>query len=68
MSMASADLQRLGFLLEKLAFKKLANSVAEELKNKTLHTIPLSCTNPSLDGERNSKWNIIENEIIEVDV
>ncbi len=68
MSIASADLQRLGFLLEKLAFKKLANAVAEGLKNKTLHTIPLSCTNHSLDGERNSKWNIIENEIVEVDV
>lgn len=68
MPMPSADLQRLGFLLEKLAFKNLANAVAKELKNKTLHTIPLSCTNPSRDGERNSKWKIIENEIIEVDV
>jgi predicted transcriptional regulator of viral defense system len=68
MPMASADLQRLGFLLEKLSFPKLAIAVAEELKNKTLHTVPLSCTNPSLAGERNSKWNVIENEIIEVDV
>lgn len=68
MPMKQADLQRTGFLLEKLGHEHLATEVRSFLKLGSLHKISLSCTNPHREGRLSSRWNIIENETIEVDI
>jgi hypothetical protein len=68
MPMKQANLQRVGFLLEKLTYEDLAAKVSTFISGRPLHKIPLSCTSPHREGQLSSRWNIIENETVEVDI
>lgn len=67
MPVTQADLQRAGFLLERLSFDRLAAEVGAFLKGCDLHLVPLSCTNPEREAPKSARWSIIENETIEVE-
>ncbi|MEY3903771.1 MAG: hypothetical protein RL189_3077 [Pseudomonadota bacterium] len=67
MPVTQADLQRAGFLLERLSCDRLAAEVGAFLKGCDLHLVPLSCTNPEREGPKSARWSIIENETIEVE-
>jgi predicted transcriptional regulator of viral defense system len=60
-------LQRLGFLLEFLGFKKLANGISEILINKKIHWARLVSHVKYKPLQRNKKWKIIMNTYVEPD-
>lgn len=55
-----SNIQRLGFLLDKLERDPLTNSLTE-LLDKSLKEIPLSLAHKEKKGRVNEKWKIIEN-------
>ena len=59
--------QRLGWLLEFLGAKELANSLFTALEGKTLHWVRLVSRVPYNPIERNKKWHVIVNTTVEPD-
>lgn len=59
------DVQRLGYLLDKLGNKKLAEALFLKVEGKSLREIPISLAHNNRDGEPDSKWNVILNTTLE---
>lgn len=54
------NIQRLGFLFDKLGYEALSNSLGRFI-NQSTKDIPLSLTRKNRTGRINKKWKIIEN-------
>ncbi|MFA5712750.1 MAG: type IV toxin-antitoxin system AbiEi family antitoxin [Bacteroidales bacterium] len=66
----SPVIQRLGYLLDvELGFTSLADDLLLEIKKKRnlIRKVPLQYRNPTKECTINGKWNIIINELIEID-
>lgn len=57
----SPELQRLGYLLEKLGNEKLASVLHKRIEGIPLRTIPISLAHKKREGAADPKWNIILN-------
>lgn len=68
MKIPTADLQRAGFYLEHFSRQELAVAVAEALKGRDLHKVPLVSSRPSMEAEAHSIWKVIPNDDLEIDV
>jgi len=59
------NIQRLGYLLDRLDKKSLSNSLHKLLEEKTKE-IPLSLAHKDRAGKTNKKWNIIINTELDI--
>ncbi len=59
-------IQRLGYILEILGSKKLADTLYDRIKKKMVNQIPLSLTHKERSGKVNSKWKVIINTSIDL--
>jgi len=70
----NAWIQRLGYILENIdpvdAKKRdmLANEIYNHIKNKLAHPVPLITNFSVKEKNRNNRWRVIENSIIESDL
>jgi predicted transcriptional regulator of viral defense system len=64
------QLQRLGFLFEKVQLDELASIIERNLQKRTFRTVALvsKITNQGKEMPFNKRWKIIENETIESDL
>ncbi len=60
------DMQRLGYLLEKLGNEKLASVLYKKVERKPMRDIPISLAHKNREGELNAKWNVILNTELDV--
>ena len=60
-------IQRLGYLIEFLGFKQLANKISKLLSDKNLHWARLVSHAKYKSLQRNKKWKIIVNTKVEPD-
>ena len=68
MKIPIADLQRAGFYLDHFSRHDLADAVAEVLKGRELHKVPLVSSRPTVETEAHSIWKVIPNDTLEIDV
>jgi len=64
---ALSDVQRLGYLLEQLGEKRLADPLAERLKTRRYRPILLAPGQAKGDSPIDPRWRVIPNEKVEVD-
>ncbi len=55
------DIQRLGYLLEKLGNERLSSTLHKRIENKTLRETPMSLAHRNRGGELQPKWKVILN-------
>jgi predicted transcriptional regulator of viral defense system len=60
--------QRLGYLLDYLGHESLAAPLHHIVSEKTMRYIPLRPDTPAQDSQKNVKWHILINEIVEADL
>lgn len=61
------DIQRLGFLLDTVGEHDLAELLAKGLQKRRHRVVPLRLGSPA-DGAINKRWNVLENEKLEIDL
>lgn len=59
------DMQRLGYILERLGSKQLSSTLHKKIDQEPLREIPISLAHKNRDGKLNSKWNVIINTELE---
>jgi predicted transcriptional regulator of viral defense system len=64
---AISDMQRLGYLLERLGENRLANPLAVRLKDRRYRPILLAPGQPKGDAPTDPLWRVIPNEAVEVE-
>jgi len=64
---AFSDVQRLGYMLEKLGEKRLADPLAERLKTRRYRPILLAPGQEKGDTPIDPRWRVIPNETVEVE-
>jgi hypothetical protein len=64
---AVSDVQRLGYLLEQLGEKRLADPLAEQLKTRRYRPILLAPDQAKGDSPMDSRWRVIPNEKVEME-
>lgn len=64
---AVSDVQRLGYMLEKLGEKRLADPLAERLKTRRYRSILLAPGQEKGDTPIDLRWRVIPNETVEVE-
>jgi len=60
--------QRLGYLLDTLGYESLTEPLHQLIFQKKLRYIPLRPDSPAQNVEKNTKWHIFINEIVEPDI
>lgn len=55
------DIQRLGYLLEKMGFERISSTLYKRIEAISLRNIPISLAHKNREGELNTKWNVILN-------
>ena len=64
---ALSDVQRLGYLLEQLGEKRLADPLAKRLKTRRYRPILLASGQAKDDSPMDPRWRVIPNEKVEVE-
>lgn len=64
---AVSDVQRLGYLLERLGEKRLADPLSDRLKDRRYRPILLAPGQAKGDAPSDPRWRVIPNETIEVE-
>lgn len=64
---AISDMQRLGYLLERLGENRLADPLAVRLKDRRYRPILLAPSQPKGDAPSDPRWRVIPNEAVEVE-
>ncbi len=61
-------MQRLGYLLEYLGHNELAAVIYQHIKNKKTNIVPLVPHSSITRTQRNTKWRVAINAIVESDI
>ena len=64
---ATSDIQRLGYLLDRLGEEELAGHVRESLRGRRLRPVKLAPGRPPRGSALDERWRVIRNESVEVD-
>jgi len=64
---ARSDVQRLGWLLDRVGENALADTIAKTLERERLQPTPLTSTRDSDDAPLDARWRILVNDEVEPD-
>lgn len=65
---ARSDVQRLGWLLEFVGERALADALAATLAGVRLQPTPLTSNRDATDATPDSRWHVLVNDVVEVDL